>query len=112
MTLMSICVLFSSSFSSSFCSSTDEESGQVPEDVPLSRRYLKAFYWAITTLSTVGYGDFTEKKKKDRKNQEFCMKFDENLITFRTHNVIFQVILRLIQTRRQSMHAAPSYLDR
>ena len=28
-------------------------------DVPLSRRYLTAFYWAITTLSTVGYGDIT-----------------------------------------------------
>ena len=35
------------------------EFADVPADKQGSRRYLKAFYWAITTLSTVGYGDIT-----------------------------------------------------
>ena len=37
----------------------DESVGLTADMVPLSRRYLKAFYWAITTLSTVGFGDIT-----------------------------------------------------
>lgn len=31
----------------------------VPVDLPDGLRYLQAFYWTITTLATVGYGDIT-----------------------------------------------------
>mgnify|MGYP006268272523 CR=1 FL=1 len=31
----------------------------VPPELPNGVRYLQAFYWTVTTLSTVGYGDIT-----------------------------------------------------
>lgn len=31
----------------------------VSPDLPKGMRYLQAFYWTVTTLSTVGYGDIT-----------------------------------------------------
>ncbi len=33
--------------------------GGVPYDLSPSMRYLQAFYWTVTTLATVGYGDIT-----------------------------------------------------
>jgi voltage-gated potassium channel len=33
--------------------------GGLPVDGPPAMRYLEAFYWTITTLATVGYGDIT-----------------------------------------------------
>jgi voltage-gated potassium channel len=36
--------------------------GGVPDDLPDPMRYLQAFYWTVTTLATVGYGDITPDK--------------------------------------------------
>ncbi len=32
---------------------------EVPADMPHHTRYIRAFYWTITTLTTIGYGDIT-----------------------------------------------------
>ena len=32
---------------------------ETEKDAELSKRYLTAYYWAVTSLTTVGYGDIT-----------------------------------------------------
>ncbi len=37
-----------------------------PDDVSLMTRYVTSYYWAITTISTVGFGDITAKTTAER----------------------------------------------
>ena len=51
-----------------------EDDGDVllVEDLPLGKRYLAAVYFAVTTMTTVGYGDITPASNSERVFCFFC----------------------------------------
>ena len=52
-----------------YCTIALEDDGEERlqcRDVTLAEQYVTAYYWAITTLSTVGYGDVTPKTFSER----------------------------------------------
>ena len=45
---------------------TGDRAGDGPEGISLFTRYITAYYWAITTISTVGFGDITAQTTTER----------------------------------------------
>ena len=67
--------------------------------VPLERKYLFSIYWALTTLTTVGYGDITPQNDIERRFVTVALLLGSLVFAY-----ILGVIASLLQTYdRQSM---------
>ena len=57
-------------------------------DGPLSKQYLYAFYWSLTTMSTVGYGDITPANDLERAFATFSLVVGALSFAFINGNVV------------------------
>ena len=49
-----------------FTSDTTEPGSVILNEIPVWEVIIKLWYWAITTLSTIGYGDFSPKSSLEK----------------------------------------------
>lgn len=77
-------------------------------------RYVMSVYWAITTLSTVGYGDLHPVNEYEMLFDIFFMLFNLGLTSYLIGNMTNLVVHGSSRTRkyRDSIHAASSFAQR
>ncbi|KAL8158701.1 hypothetical protein V2J09_000238 [Rumex salicifolius] len=77
-------------------------------------RYIMSVYWAITTLSTVGYGDLHPVNKYEMLFDIFYMLFNLGLTAYLIGNMTNLVAHASVRTRkyRESIQAASSFATR
>jgi hypothetical protein len=69
------------------------EFGDDYDSSPLGQRYLAAFYWSFTTMSTVGYGDITATTSMERM---FA------IVSMITGSFFFSVIMTHVMTELEN----------
>jgi hypothetical protein len=62
-------------------------------------RYIYSVYWAVTTMSTVGYGDLTPLNSKERVFCIFTMLFSSIIFAY-SLNTIGTIVTSITETKR------------
>jgi hypothetical protein len=64
-----------------------ESEGKCLSDLPASEQYLASVYWAMTTMSTIGYGDITAVTTEERVVALFCMSIGAAIFAYGITNM-------------------------
>lgn len=81
---------------------------------PVSTKYITSFYWALTTMSTIGYGDITPKTDAERVFVTFSMCIGAGIFAYGITNMctlVFNFNVRQVKFH-DLQDNLKSYMDR